>query len=1517
MYASHPVWKAIRPGHKSAFSRRSTPKATRLWAFLLALCRRAPPADRVTARASTRNAIRVPLTWEKGGEAPSRPAHSPRKARAPRPRSPSQPMERPKSVLAAAALLAVVAVAAAQQTTLSTEASYLLLVPQVLRAGRPTSLSVTVLTPSEVTVTARLLFADAEVTSRTLTLKGGSTQMVTLPPVDVNEWSRRASYVLEVTGHAGERQVFSNKTRLYAEPGECRTAVHTDKDVYGAGQLLRITAVGLRRDLRPCNGSAEITIQDSRGNLLRHWRSEDTKGGVLSREMRLTRALPLGLWTVGATVGGASAHKYVRVHGHAAPRFKVTLDLPEALQRDHALRGSVAARYESGQPVSGRVNVTVWRQSYGMEEIYQQQKEMDGSADLNVEPSALFRRNGSLAAGWEDAPGRLLKVVANVTEGRTGVVVGAEAHVRLLSHAYHLYFVRYPKLLKPSMSFAVAVYVCKSDERPLSDADSEKKLRVRVRQRRAAWPDEEEEMELAISADGVASFRLVLANDTQKLTIHASLGDSYRTLRLYSGYTSPTGSYVQVQSATDSVEAGSPFTLYVDATFPFTRVHYAVKSEDGLVAAGEGPARLTLVPEASWAPAVTVLVFLVREDGEVLNDAIRLDVLPYPPHRVSVSWSRTESRPGERVTLRVSAQEAGALVGVMVQDKLPWWAQMGYRDAKVLMERHQYEQSPEKPTAGHPLSLFTGCHLVPLTDAALHPIEAWMPSEDDDDDYYYHADYNDHPEADYGWAVTDRPPETWIWTETFTDHSKSAELTVTVPDQITTWSATAFVMSHSLGLGVVHLPARLSVSEDVQLSVRLPPVVTRGEEVLLEVLLFNNLHRDLQVSVAVVKNVTFQLALGAASGERRMFLGAKSSASFDVPIRPLVLGHVAVTVRMASSGGTDAATADVLVKAEGEERSFSSSLLLEVSGSLSEALSFSFPDEAVAGSQRAWLTLSGDLLGPSIQNLDSLIRMPYGCGEQNMIHFAPNVYALLYLNATGQDRPDVRDAAVAYMTSGYVQELSYRREDGSFSAFGERDASGSTWLTAFVLRCFLQARPFVEVDRHVLATAASWLAGRQASDGAYLEPGRVIHTELQGGLDGPASLAAYVLVALLEDAVLSSQYGGQVAKALSFLEARLLSGHASSNYSLSLTAYALAQGGSARAHEALDRLMGRAGVVDGVPTWTSPDGDLARSWQPSSADVETASYALLSSHRLGRLEEGAAVAKWLGRQRNPTGGFGSTQDTVVALQALAAVAASLDDDRVDLNVSVGDAHFRVDAQNHRLLQTRRVEPEKRLDLQVEALGRGLALLQLNVEYNVWTDAAQRRRREAGHHHGGAFDVRVELADQGYDDSHARLDVCCRLRPGGVVNATGMALAEVGLLSGFSLSSEEAPLGGTVKKVEAFPGKAVVYFDSVTTEEVCVSLSLLVEFKVAKVREAPVSVYDYYQPRRRSTAWYSSEWREDADACQFCGDDCRRCTGDGDDHWTTDVASSASGLCPWHLLLLVLASVMPQVWCHHG
>ena len=64
-------------------------------------------------------------------------------------------------------------------------------------------------------------------------------------------------------------------------------------------------------------------------------------------------------------------------------------------------------------------------------------------------------------------------------------------------------------------------------------------------------------------------------------------------------------------------------------------------------------------------------------------------------------------------------------------------------------------------------------------------------------------------------------------------------------------------------------------------------------------------------------------------------------------------------------------------------------------------------------------------MGPSLSGLDKLLRMPTGCGEQNMLGFTPNIYVLQYLTSTNQLTSDVENKAKSYMKTGKCKTVAY------------------------------------------------------------------------------------------------------------------------------------------------------------------------------------------------------------------------------------------------------------------------------------------------------------------------------------------------------------------------------------------------------------------------------------------------------------------------------------------------------------
>ncbi|CAL8314960.1 unnamed protein product [Merluccius merluccius] len=1351
--------------------------------------------------------------------------------------------------------------------------TYLLLAPSQVSVGGPLTLSITILTSDpEVNVTCMLQCGN----SKTTTSKAASGVLLNVPLVDPS----CVTLDLLVVGYAGGGLLFANRTLLRISARDISTFIQTDKPNYRPGETVRIRVVSVGADRRPHKSAVDIVIKDPKGNTIRQWLSQNSTLGVVTQELQLSDFPPLGRWTIQTTVNDVESVNVFNVALYVLPKFEVLISVQRFVYHMDMLSGSVTAKHTYGKPVRGEMAVTFLLGDRG--EVITPVEMFDGSAnfelDLSDYPESRFLDGSS--TGSRDDHGTV-RVLVNVTESLTGVMYSSSAVVYVERSRYKISFESIPYLLRPSLNFTAKLKISTYNGQPLTLEDQTKMVSVSVMQHMAQpWEDgdykpdyeimqfndfergpdyfgnatEPTEMQFPIPADGVIPLLIKIFDNAQSLDIEASIEDTFEMLTLYSNYRSPSQSYLQIRRPTTPAQVGLPLLLSIESNFEALQFFYTVKSRNKIVESGSGSSPLVLTPEASWAPQVCLVVYYIRANGEVINDVLLLPVPLELQNKVSVSWSEAQRRPAEEVSLKLSVSEPQSLIGILVVD-----AATHQRDSHnditmetVLEELYggmREQQRPNPRRIGDPGTIFKSCDLIVLTDAALNgPYYQFMFEKVEDEvEDVVEVEVQEPRERQHF-------PETWLWLSVSTGQSNTWETTVVVPDSITTWTAMAFVMSENLGLGVLDTPAKLTVFQEFFISLNLPAFIIRGEELVLEVNVYNYLSQDLMVMVTVAQSDAFEFifpdsdVLSMASS-RKVFVPSDSSTPILFPIRPLALGVMPISVKAISSTASDAVRRDVVVKAEGLEQYYSTTLFVEMPSTGPKVLEFVFPADVVVGSERAVLTVVGDLLGPSIAGLESLILMPYGCGEQNMIRFAPNIYIIDYLSASGQSDPETVAKATLYMQKGYERELSYQRQDGSFSAFGDRDSSGSTWLSAFVLRCFLQARPYIPIDPNVLGRTAAWLVLQQDVDGRFLEPGRVIHTELQGGLDGPASLTAYVLMALLQDAGIQSAYTTQVTEALLYLETRLDAG-ISSNYSLCLVTYALALSGRPSATSAWDALLGRAQIHDGVPSWTSSSPGLAQSWQPRTADIEMAAYAVLTLHQLGRIADAIPIIKWLSQQRNHLGGYGSTQDTVVALQALSRFA-SMGGASIDLTITVTAgafvpvATFILDHTNYMVQQSQQIYTAGEIELQVTAAGEGFALLQLNVFYNIDNAGLARRKRELGDEE--AFHLNIELFDGGSQSAH--LSICVRLVDQQDLDQTGMALLEVGLLSGFTLAQQGVQTNSNIKNVEEEPGKIFVYLDSVSRAELCVEIPLFVEFKVSKVQRASVEIIDYYEPRK--------------------------------------------------------------------
>lgn len=106
-------------------------------------------------------------------------------------------------------------------------------------------------------------------------------------------------------------------------------------------------------------------------------------------------------------------------------------------------------------------------------------------------------------------------------------------------------------------------------------------------------------------------------------------------------------------------------------------------------------------------------------------------------------------------------------------------------------------------------------------------------------------------------------------------------------------------------------------------------------------------------------------------------------------ITPKKLGNIDVKVKASSENAGDAIVRKLLVKPEGQTQYFNKALFVKLdaqsAATLKRNFSVDIPHNAVSGSVRVKVSGISDILGPTVNHIDDLLRMPYGCGEQNMM----------------------------------------------------------------------------------------------------------------------------------------------------------------------------------------------------------------------------------------------------------------------------------------------------------------------------------------------------------------------------------------------------------------------------------------------------------------------------------------------------------------------------------------------------
>lgn len=407
--------------------------------------------------------------------------------------------------------------------------------------------------------------------------------------------------------------------------------------------------------------------------------------------------------------------------------------------------------------------------------------------------------------------------------------------------------------------------------------------------------------------------------------------------------------------------------------------------------------------------------------------------------------------------------------------------------------------------------------------------------------------------------------------------------------------------------------------------------------------------------------------------------------------------------------------------------------------------------------------------------------MPTGCPEQIFNAWLPNIVAIQYLEATNKLTKDYKNSGELYLSTGYQQILARKESDGSYRLWGNR-GDKNVWLTAYVAKILTHARNIISVNDKYIIDALNYLKMQQKPDGSFPETSQqsyFMKTKTQFGVP----LTAFVAIAFLEqDQIIQKKFEPVIDRALNYIVRKSV--EVEDNFAIAITAYAFALNRHRSTEDFLSELKANAIVHDNKMYWNR-EMRTVRSSESPSISVEIASYAIMAFVTANRALEAIPIVNWLITQRSSAGGFHTTTDTVVGLQALSMIATKFHTPNVNMKITFSDeknrkSEFAINAATALTLQHKELPRDVR-QLYVTASGTGIALVQISLSCNKIQLEIERR-----------FDLTVTLQPTTLQNS-LHLKVCTSFLPQYDENESHMSLIEVYLPSGFVYDPETSDM----------------------------------------------------------------------------------------------------------------------------
>ncbi len=346
-------------------------------------------------------------------------------------------------------------------------------------------------------------------------------------------------------------------------------------------------------------------------------------------------------------------------------------------------------------------------------------------------------------------------------------------------------------------------------------------------------------------------------------------------------------------------------------------------------------------------------------------------------------------------------------------------------------------------------------------------------------------------------------PDTALWlAEIRTDANGRAHADLNFPDSLTTWRATVRGVTADTKVGSA--VDRVIVRKNLMVRLAVPRFFRQGDEVVVSTIIHNYLATSKTVHVSLALK-----GLDILDGQtREIEVPSRGEAKLDWRVRAQSVSEADLLAKALTNEESDALELTLPVIPFGVKLNDAKSGSILATDATSD-VTITLPGNPDQSAPSLDVTLSSSVAGSLFNALDYLTSYPYGCTEQTMSSFLPDIVVAkamkdLHLQST-VDTPELEKKIAA----GIERLKGFQHEDGGWGWW--KDDDSRVFMTAYVVSGFGQAHAAgYDVDPDVLANAEKYLL-----------------TSLDRSPNMEPNLRAYVIYAL----ALNNVFKGELTKA--------------------------------------------------------------------------------------------------------------------------------------------------------------------------------------------------------------------------------------------------------------------------------------------------------------------------------------------------------------------------------------------------